>query len=562
MIRFRNSGSNPETQVGVLKLLYNDYQDNKAFNLRDMANTLAKGHLLSSNGYTGSQAVVAGYSDNSSKNSPLMASKLYAEIFRMMGWLVPSTADNSYPVVLSYLGAHIAKTQSDWAPLYEQCIMGIVTPTDLTANVIYTEKSRVLYAILLYAEALDSFITKQEICMGPMSHNDYEENCLENSCIKLRQDRWDKKRMNERFDSFAKKLGIQSNSVINCTRFPIAALKTLDLIKKATIKEGNSSHNCFRLTEKGKALLSEYKMMKDLRLDEYRTYQKDIQKALIRIGFYSMLDRAGYDISSVETVIAEDKILCRDILMGKELLFSPYQMLQRREVDIALGVTKNVSETASANIKKFEKKEEIASTFVQVNCIFSSSPFLKREDALFIEAIRDRAKNTCALSLVHDLMHDIKLYDQANFYPYVSMLFRIIGFNCELSRAGDNGNRWDAMIIDSNRSIPIEIKSPRESEVLTLKAIRQALENKIILLSRKSFATSTETTSLAVCYNLPYETAEAQRLIEDIYETFGFRIGVIEVESLIKAALCTIIKGKSIAAEEIYNLKGFMYANI
>lgn len=542
--------------------MYNDYQDNLAFDLPDMAKTLAEGHLLSSNGYTGSQAVVAGYSDNESKNSPRMGSKLYVEILRMMGWLVPSTKDNSYPVVVSYLGAHVAKTHSDWKSLYEQCLMGIVTPTDLTSNVKYTEKSRALYAILLYADELDGVITKQEMCMGPMSHDDSVPNCLEISCKQLKQYRWDKKRMNESFESFSKTLGMAGNSVTNCTRFPIAALKTLGLIENATIKKGKTSHNCFRLTDKGKALLSEFKSMKDLRLDEYRTYSEEKQKALIRIGFYSMLSRAGYDISSVESIVKKDKIQCSDILMGKELLFSPYQMLQRKEVDIALGLINVVSDTAPSNIKQFEKKEEYASTFVHVDCTFASSPFLKREDVLFAESIKKRALNTSISSLVHDLMNEIKSYEQASFYPFVSTLFRIIGFNCELSRAGDNGNRWDAMIIDEKRSIPIEIKSPRESEVLTLKAIRQALENKIILLSRKSFATLPEVTSLAVCYNLPYETAEAQRLIEDIYVTFGYRIGVIEIESLMKAAVSTIVKGKNIAAEKIYNLKGFMYANI
>ena len=81
------------------------------------------------------------------------------------------------------------------------------------------------------------------------------------------------------------------------------------------------------------------------------------------------------------------------------------------------------------------------------------------------------------------------------------MLFRVMGLDCQASRPGDNGARWDAIIVDSEESIPIEIKSPTEEQHLSLKAIRQALENKVILLSRETHPTLPETTSLAVGYS-------------------------------------------------------------
>ena len=42
----------------------------------------------------------------------------------------------------------------------------------------------------------------------------------------------------------------------------------------------------------------------------------------------------------------------------------------------------------------------------------------------------------------------------------------------------------DAYVKVNSVDIPIEIKSPTEEEFLSTKAVRQALENKIILLSR------------------------------------------------------------------------------
>ncbi len=121
---------------------------------------------------------------------------------------------------------------------------------------------------------------------------------------------------------------------------------------------------------------------------------------------------------------------------------------------------------------------------------------------------------------------------------------KIIDFNCEYSRPGDNGARWDAIIIDETRSIPIEIKSPTEEMHLSVKAIRQALENKIILLSRKTHITDKNTTSLAVGYCLPNDRAEVSSLVENIKETYGYKIGVLDFKSLLTIAISILVDNK------------------
>ena len=82
------------------------------------------------------------------------------------------------------------------------------------------------------------------------------------------------------------------------------------------------------------------------------------------------------------------------------------------------------------------------------------------------------------------------------FYPVVEKLFKVIGYDCELSRHGVNYKRSDAIIRSPKHSIPIEIKSPGEEKFLSVKAIRQALENKVILLARTAYPTEFKDTSL------------------------------------------------------------------
>ena len=136
-----------------------------------------------------------------------------------------------------------------------------------------------------------------------------------------------------------------------------------------------------------------------------------------------------------------------------------------------------------------------------------------------------------------------------------------MGLNCSFSRPGDNGARWDALIDDPLKSIPIEIKSPTEEEHLSIKAIRQALENKIILLSRKTHITDIETTSLAVGYYLPNERAEVFRLIQDIKTTYGYKIGVIDFKSLLIISVSILLEHKGFDINKIYTLEGLINAS-
>jgi hypothetical protein len=94
---------------------------------------------------------------------------------------------------------------------------------------------------------------------------------------------------------------------------------------------------------------------------------------------------------------------------------------------------------------------------------------------------------------------------QTAFYPLVTHLFQILGFRSDYSRAGVNYQRWDACVWIDCDALPVEIKSPTEEVYLSTKAVRQALENKVILLARGGLATRRELTSLVVGYRLPNE---------------------------------------------------------
>ena len=143
------------------------------------------------------------------------------------------------------------------------------------------------------------------------------------------------------------------------------------------------------------------------------------------------------------------------------------------------------------------------------------------------------------------------------FYRVVGIILNEVGFNKVLvTREGDTNNRMDAIIVDDYRSIPIEIKSPRETNYINIKSIRQSLENKIVLLSREFYPTTLNTTTLAVGFTYPNERSGVLELIEDIKSTFNINIGIIDFGGLLSLYYEKIINKEQIDLELIYNLQG------
>lgn len=562
MIRFRNPGTQYETQVQVFKELYKEYKEKVNFNLDNMAETIAKTKLMTAYGYAGEEALALSNIKNDSLNSTKMNAKMYAEVFRLLGWIT-SAGKDSYPLVFTYIGEHIA-TSDDVLPLYEQCVLGINNPQEIM-DVKYKEKVRFFKAALFSLQDLDGVMYKGELCLGPMSIDDLDDKQYQEMIAYLKELRGSYKSYKEAYQKLCNQLKVKPSLPDNSTRLPIAFMKTCGWIKTKRTKllYPPRSLECMYLTEYGKKMAAQLRYMKDLRLDEYKTYSETIQKSLIRIGVYSMLKRAGYDITPVQRIMDSDINMCTNILQGKELLFSPYQTLHHSVVDEAIGINRTVIDnniyiTKLPNIKRANTIVNNISLTIPANddCIITDN-----EVTEFINQVLE-AKN-CGKEkeeIIDSIFCDRKKDIQNKFYPFIAMLFRIMGLNCKVSRPGDNGARWDAIIVDSMESIPIEIKSPTEEEHISLKAIRQALENKVILLSRKTHCTLPETTTLVVGYYLPNDRAEVSTLITAFKFAYGYNIGVIDLKTLLTIAITIIYDNRSFDIVELKRLEGFANA--
>ena len=570
MIRFRNPSSSLETMLACFEQLYNELHDKDYFDNDDIAVVLAKANLMASSGFTGDAALSLGANKDRSRDKTYNNAKMFAEIYRLLGLI--SVVNNVYSNYrFTYIGEHMVVPGADKKALVEQCILGMNNPNKIM-DVSYDESVRFFSCVLLAMNELDGMICRDEMILGPMSVNDTLSEEFNKMIQYIKSVRGNYKKLQKDLKNLAKSLqsnkkeGMTVTSVRNCTRFPISVLKYCDWVESLNTNVYGKRVRFMKLTKHGHETVERLKMMRDIRLSDYESSSERQQQALIRLGVYMMLARAKFNLEPVEEEIKKNTKEIQEILDGKEILFSPYQTLEFVVVNNAMNIVfeknnaadsgKRLSHITSLYTKVLDSKTQDMTIDTAVNL---KKELITDDILAFSEHVRDLYKKEKRIHKINDLIVEEHIEDKkTEFYPLVETLFRIIGVDCHKSRDGVNGERWDAMIRDPQRSIPIEIKSPTEEMHISIKAIRQALENKIILLSRKTYVTDEKCATYAVGYYPPNDRAEVSDLISNIKDTYGYSIAVFDIGSLINVAVNIILFGKGIDIEKLYGLEGIV----
>lgn len=570
MIRFRNPSSSLETMLASFGQLYEELKDKEYFNNDDIALVLAEANLMASSGFTGDAALSLGANKDRSRDKTYNNAKMFAEIFRLLGLIsVVNNVSSNYR--FTYIGEHMVAPNADKQAIVEQCILGMNNPNKIM-DVSYDESVRFFSCVLLTMDQLEGCICRDEMILGPMCVNDNSPVEFAKMIKHIREIRGDFSKLQSELENLAKSLqgnkkdGMNVESVRNCTRFPISVLKYCDWVDSENLKIYGKSVRFMKLTSHGRDTVKKLKMLKDIRLEDYEKSSSKQKQALIRLGTYAMLGRAKFDLSTVEIEIKRDTAECQSILKGKEILFSPYQTLEFSVVNQAMNFSLDIQKKSNIERKKIITvyQQKIGRTLSSQTIYVDQSA--KYNNKYVTQSVQDFAAHVQELykkyksidRLVEYIVEEHVNDKKTEFYPLVETLFRIIGVDCHKSRDGVNGERWDAMIRDSKRSIPIEIKSPTEEMHISVKAIRQALENKIILLSRKTYITTNKCSTYAVGYFPPNDRAEVSDLIENIKRTFGYSIAVFDIGSLIKVSVNIILFNKGIDLEKLYGLEGII----
>lgn len=536
MIRFRNPISDMNVLIENFKMMYVDFSNMDYFDLDNIAEFFAREQLASSSGYIGDEALKRSYLiKDDSRKSMKMQAKSYAELFRFLGWI--TSGEKALNFNFTYLGIHVALSGSGAKALFEQCLLGVEYPNHIL-DVKFPDENKPFVNMLIFADSLDGKIHRDEILLGAMNLIDgYSEEEKTNKIKSIQEMRKTRNLdvLNDAIEKLADFNDMQANSVRNLTRFVISSLEFTGWFEKKNLKVYGKSRPFLVLTEKGKLVVQQIKNSLIIKGDSIDT-QSDESKILSDISLLSMFRRANFDVD-VEMGKYEAEMNNILEMNGKlDIMFSPYQYFSGKELELVLPnyILQNGSERRAIEVDSCVTILSVKTeAFVEAKkCELSKSQGM---NTMLEKRISSTNLDIC--KAVDIFMADIAKMKQMDFYPLVADLLGYI-FNRDAfaPSAGNNNMRYDVMIPDDDFSIPVEVKSPTEEEMLSVKAIRQAIENKVLLLSRKPYKTLYEVSSFACGFKLPNDRSDVYKLIEEIFETYGINIAILDMETLVRAA--------------------------
>ncbi|EHS2295469.1 hypothetical protein P782_0359 [Enterococcus faecalis FL2] len=558
MIRFRNPASDMNIIIRVFKKLYLEFSNVDYFDLDNIAEFFAREQLASSSGYIGDEALKRSYSiPDDSRKSMKMQAKSYSEVYRFLGWI--TSEKQALQFSFTFLGVHMAVAGEASKLLFEQCLLGISYPNHVL-NVKFPDVNKPFVNMLIFSEQLDGKINRDEILLGPMNlSNGYDQEEI-SSKIKLINDlrsTGNIHKLNEKIKELSDENSMATNSVRNLTRFPLSALKFTGWFTEKKLKIYGTSKPFLVLTDKGKSVIEEIKHSWNVNGLNLEIDCPSVQE-ISELGFLFMLNRASFNI---ENSLDGHKKFLGEVhrkYNKQAILFSPFQYFNKSEIEELFpelnNDTKNGIRKSEINHYSLRSDNDINS-----GVLIESESSNSEQNSSIASTLSKRLEKAGGdeVTAILAFINDIKSMRQTEFYPLVaSLLSYIFDRQAFPPPAGNNNMRYDVMIPDSHYSIPVEVKSPTEEEMLSVKAIRQALENKILLLARKPYNTEFNISSFAIGFNLPNKRSDIYKLIDEIYNMYKINIAILDMSILIKAAFYCLKNNSHYEVENFKNVRG------
>jgi hypothetical protein len=564
LLRFPNPGSTTDNFIRVYTAAF-ERLDGRVIDLDDIVETVVAANLATSSGYMGAEAVTRSTRADRSRDPLYNQLKMYAELFRTLGWLHP-TRESSLNFTFTLLGEQLVAAGRDYWPLVEECILGIAYPTRVL-SVKGDYDLRPFSFILKVMAASGGYLSRDEMIIGPLSaSSDRNAGAVTAVAAEIARARRSKAAIDAALEKLATARKTQVNTLHNYTRWPIAVLRDSGWVEVIGAKFGDGRvQQVWSLTDKGRAVAARVGAAFDLRLSDVEKLNAEERKAITVLAHYQMLDRAGFDIEPMaeRLKVARNTIkpfMTRSKANGDNLLFSPFQALSIDDMLAAFPAhgAGALIERAAGPVGSLVGRDDRAHLFVAPRLVRATAETATEAQPVRNELARLLKRHGSAQKAAAAFAEAHAKDTQTAFYPLITHLFQILGFRSEFSRAGVNYQRWDACLWIGNHAVPVEIKSPTEELFLSTKAVRQALENKIILLARGGLETRRELTSLIVGYKLPNERGDMSNLIDNVFKAYNLPLGVIDLVSLAYLAARSVVDGVTIDHDQLSRLRGFL----
>lgn len=335
IFRFSNAVSDIRKFIDTYKILYDELKETPNFTHDDATKALIKNSLVSSSGSIGAEALSRSTREDRSRDPLYNQSKMYSEIYRMLGWYWPGTKRTNF--VIPEYGEYIYDASGDLLKShFELNTLHIVSPNPLVTirgeNIL-----RPFPLLLKLLNRLEGIIHRDEIILTVLACNDDREADYIDTAVKMIQEiRGDKDRLDSAYFELMKQNNVNSPDVFrNYTRFILATLKWLNYAIPERVRDlyGSKSIQIYRQTEYAKHKAVELESMIDIRASDIQGYSLDEKAAFSLYALYYHLGKLGYDLSQPDTVKTLQSIkeicatLLEDFRINKDepFMYFPYQ---------------------------------------------------------------------------------------------------------------------------------------------------------------------------------------------------------------------------------------------
>lgn len=556
MLRIPNPGSDIDQFIRTFRAIHPRLVDLPEFGLDDMGRAMVDTNTVSSQGAIGAQALLRSTRADRSRDPIYNQAKMYSELYRTLGWM--ASASQALRFRFTHLGNHLASA-ADPRALTRESFLAMAFPNP-GSNVRGEQVVRPFSTILKVLARLDA-LSRDELIAGPMCiEDDSSPELIAALATDVERMRRVSGALDRHLDRIAAQRGIKRHPTMgNYVRIPMAVPPWAGWTERA-------ARGQLRITDFGRKEAARLEKFLDFRAPHFERLPTELRPALIRATHLRMLERSGFDLEDDLTYAQAAEQLLRDAGLVKPIHFSPFQQLSIATIEQyapEFTAYHKRPKDAPTIARKISEKSEQVSRLTRLLVQTTAGAVLPNARTAAVEVELCNALNAVdgLVEKAVQRLHLVHGQDQKDaFYPLVADLLTIAGFNCEVNRIGVNNAREDALIVHAAHSIPVEIKSPSEEIEISVKGVRQALENKIILLAREGIphATTRATTTLVVGYNPPNARSEVHELVDDIFATYRINIGVVDFASLLRLALTRVKAQAPLELAQMFELRGML----
>ena len=221
MLRFPNPSSKIRNFVRAYTVAHQELAG-KIVQIDDIVRAVVGDNLATSSGHIGDEAIARSTKSDRSRDPLYNQVKMYAELFRVLGWI--HSTETALRYTFTALGSQVAIAGQYYADIVAESALGITYPNPNIRSRTKVCNLRPFGLLLRMMAACEGELSRDEMIIGPLSaQSDQSQAAFNRTRARVLNTRLGKPHIKDQLQATSKELHVQINTLRNYTRWPIWA---------------------------------------------------------------------------------------------------------------------------------------------------------------------------------------------------------------------------------------------------------------------------------------------------------------------------------------------------